>query len=294
MNGMIMDIQKFCLQDGPGIRTTVFFKGCNMQCKWCHNPESMEGKPVLMYQEEKCVRCGKCREVCPKGVHLVDGQMHEIDRSKCEGCNACVKECPVQALSMNGYQASAEQVFAEICKDEKYYVSSGGGVTFSGGEATLQFDFLKELLSLCREKKYHTAVETNGLVSKAHLEELIELTDLFLFDYKVTGEEAHEKWTGVPGKPVLESLALIEKKGGKVVLRCPIIPGVNDTQMHFAAIRKLKEMYSCIEHVEIMAYHDTGKGKWKECGKEYELAHIKTVSAKQKQIWEAEVNRQED
>lgn len=292
MEGIIMEIQRFCLQDGPGIRTTVFLKGCNMRCKWCHNPESMEMPPVLMYREEECTGCGKCSAVCPNGVHQVSAGIHEVDRSKCTGCGVCAGVCPAGALSINGFRVSSSQVMEEICRDEKYYASSGGGVTFSGGEATMQPEFLTELLEECQKRGYHTAVETNGLISPNLLTKLIPLVDLFLFDYKITGQE-HVAWTGVPGDVPLQSLEIIQTLGGKVVLRCPVIPGINDTKLHFAAIRELKRKYSCVDHVEVMAYHDTGKGKWKECGKEYELAYIKTVLPEQKRIWEEEINKEE-
>lgn len=282
MDGIIMEIQRFCLQDGPGIRTTVFLKGCNMKCKWCHNPESMEMAPVLMYREAACIGCGRCIAVCPNGVHELGSEGHKIDRSKCTGCGKCVESCQAEALSVNGYRIDSGQVMEEICKDEKYYKSSGGGVTFSGGEATLQADFLLELLLKCKEKGYHTAVETNGLFSDDVLGKLLPLVDLFLLDYKITGRE-HIDWTGVPGEKVLYNLQEIQKAGGKVVLRCPIIPGINDTELHFAAVRELKSRYSCVDHVEIMAYHATGKDKWKECGKDYTLGHIQTVLPEQKE-----------
>lgn len=292
MDGMIMEVQRFCLQDGPGIRTTVFLKGCNMKCKWCHNPESMEMAPVLMYREEACIGCGKCADVCPNHVHQLNGEGHQLERGGCAGCGACVKSCPAEALTMNGFWTDSSQVMEEICKDEKYYKSSGGGVTFSGGEATMQPEFLTELLAQCKRRGYHTAVETNGLFSGEVLEKLLPVVDLFLLDYKVTGQE-HATWTGAPGEPVLHNLQKIQRAGGKVVLRCPIIPGVNDTEVHFAAIRELKRQYSCVDHVELMAYHDTGKNKWKECGKDYTLGHIRTALPEQKRIWEEKINKEE-
>ena len=188
MVGIVMDIQKFCLQDGPGIRTTIFLKGCNMKCKWCHNPESMELAPVLMYLSEKCIGCKACVRECSNGVHFFEEKTHKIDRSKCTACGACVDTCLYQALSISGTFMTVDEVMKEIVKDDKYYTSSDGGVTFSGGEATLQFNFLLELMKRCKEKGYSVALDTNGLVSPERLKELAKLTDVFLLDYKVTGE----------------------------------------------------------------------------------------------------------
>lgn len=285
MTGVVMDIQKFCLQDGPGIRTTIFLKGCNMKCKWCHNPESMELTPTLMYFDEKCRKCHSCEQVCPYNVHSFVNDTHIIDRMKCKNCGKCVEACLSQALETNGKRYSIEEIMTEVAKDEKYYANSGGGVTISGGEPTLQFEFLLELIKRCKEKSYSVALETNGLISEEKLLLLSRYTDLFLLDYKITGQEKHRHWTGVTNEIVLKTLVSIDRFGGNVILRCPIIPGVNDEDEHFNEIRRLKERHKCIKQVEIMAYHDIGKGKWEQCGKTYELAHIETVSKVQKEIW---------
>lgn len=290
MEGIVMDIQKFCLQDGPGIRTTVFLKGCNMKCKWCHNPESMELEPVLMFQKEKCSRCGSCEGVCPGKVHSLAEGIHTIERQRCTACGACVKVCMNEALSITGEKMDSSRVMEEVEKDEKYYRSSGGGVTFSGGEATIQYEFLLDLLKESKKRGYHTALETNGFLSRKHLEGLHPYTDLFLLDYKITGED-HKKWTGASGEGVEKTLDFLQEKGCAVTLRCPVIPGINDNQMHFEAIRKKKEKYSCISKVEIMAYHSIGKMKWEQCGKQYSLGHIKTVKAEEKKLWEKEAAR---
>ena len=184
---------------------------------------------------------------------------------------------------------TVEAVMKQIDKDAKYYRSSKGGVTFSGGEASLHFELLKKLLTACREKGYHTALETNGLISAAHLKELIPLTDLFLFDFKHSDSDALKKWAGAPLAPILESLAALEDAHAHVWLRCPVIPGVNDTDAHFEAICALKHQYTCIEKAEIMAYHDIGKTKWDALGIPYSLAALKTVSPEQKHIWETKI-----
>lgn len=289
MTGIVMDIQKFCLHDGPGIRTTVFLKGCNMNCKWCHNPESIELEPTLMFTDEKCVKCRICEKVCSEGVHSFENKNHIIDRSKCKHCGKCVDACMNQALDFVGEEYTVEQIMAEIIKDEKYYITSNGGVTFSGGEATMQFEFLLELMRNCKERSYSVVLETNGIISEERLLLLLEYTDLFLLDYKVTGADQHIEWTGVSNKMVYKTLERINSLGGSVILRCPIIPGVNDTDEHFREIRKLKQHYGCVKQVEIIAYHDTGKGKWEQCGKIYEFAHLKTVTKEQKEVWESKI-----
>lgn len=180
MRDLIFDIQRFCVYDGPGIRTTVFFKGCNMHCVWCHNPESFSTDAELLFRHEKCTSCGACTAVCPNGAHEIkaDGT-HVFDRAKCAACGKCAEVCPNDVLELSGREMTVEAVMKQIDKDAKYYRSSKGGVTFSGGEASLHFELLKKLLTACREKGYHTALETNGLISAAHLKELIPLTDLF-------------------------------------------------------------------------------------------------------------------
>ena len=197
---------------------------------------------------------------------------------------------PLYAADIDAGRITEEEaVMKQIDKDAKYYHSSKGGVTFSGGEASLHFELLKKLLTACREKGYHTALETNGLISAAHLKELIPLTDLFLFDFKHSDPDALKKWAGAPLAPILESLAALEDAHAHVWLRCPVIPGVNDTDAHFEAICALKHQYTCIEKAEIMAYHDIGKTKWDALGIPYSLAALKTVSPEQKHIWETKI-----
>ncbi len=285
---LIFDVQRFCVYDGPGIRTTVFFKGCNMHCAWCHNPESFSTEAQLLFRKDKCIFCGACT-VCPNGAHVLEGGEHRFLRERCTGCGLCAAKCPAEALELSGKAMTAGEVMDIIDRDAKYYKSSGGGVTFSGGEASLHRELLTELLKACRERGYHTALETNGLISEEFLTELLPLTDLFLFDCKHTDPEAHKKWTGAPLEPVLDTLERLEKAGAKVILRCPIIPGVNDTKEHFAGIRRLKESHSCIQKAEIMAYHDIGKTKWDALGVPYSLTELKTVSPEQKRLWEAEI-----
>ena len=289
MRDLIFDIQRFCVYDGPGIRTTVFFKGCNMHCAWCHNPESFSTDAELLFRHEKCTPCGACTAVCPNGAHEIkaDGT-HVFDRAKCAACGKCAEVCPNDVLELSGREMTVEAVMKQIDKDAKYYRSSKGGVTFSGGEASLHFELLKKLLTACREKGYHTALETNGLISAAHLKELIPLTDLFLFDFKHSDPDALKKWASAPLAPILESLAALEACACVVAL-----PGHSGRERHgralCEAICALKHQYTCIEKAEIMAYHDIGKTKWDALGIPYSLAALKTVSPEQKHIWETKI-----
>lgn len=285
MKGIVFDIQKFCLYDGPGIRTVVFLKGCTLNCLWCHNPESINRKIQLSYDKNKCNKCCAC-SMCNEGVHIVNSENHIVQFGNCKNCGLCVEVCPMNALKLVGKEVTAEEVVKEILKDKKYYDSSNGGVTFSGGEPTVQFEFLLELLKLCKQNNIMTALETNGIVSKNKLRELTKYVDIFLFDYKISDVEEHKKFTNMEIENVLASLEILNKENAQVVLRCPVIPTINDNIEHFRTIKKLKSKYSNIVSVDIMAYHSTGKYKWEQIGLEYSLMDIKTVDYEQKELWE--------
>lgn len=290
ITGIVLDIQRFAVHDGPGIRTTVFLKGCNLRCAWCHNPESFVVKPQLSYNRSACTSCGACVAACPHGVHtiLADGT-HVLDRSRCTGCGACVEACPQRCLSIFGYPMAAGQVLDEVVKDVKYYSASGGGVTFSGGEPTVQFEFLLACAQLCKAAGVHICLETNGIIPPAHLEKLIPLLDVVLLDYKMTGDEGHKKYTGAGVAGVLTTLDRLCHRGVPVILRCPIIPGINDDSEHFSCIRKLRSTYHNIQNVEVMPYHSLGGHKWDAIGIDYTLRDVVEPTAEQKQNWAAMV-----
>lgn len=285
---VVFDIQRCSLHDGPGIRTTVFLKGCNLRCGWCHNPESYRRAPELGWQESLCTACGRCVPACPNGAHSVADGRHSLDRSLCTACGRCVDYCPNDALRLYGREMTAEEVVAEAMKDERFYRESGGGVTFSGGEAALQGDFLTEALTLCRARGLHTALETNLCLPWATLEGLLPLTDLFLCDFKHHDSAAHRLHCGQGNEEVLANLRRLHKAGAALWLRCPIIPGVNDGHEHFAAIAALSRELRP-QKVELMPYHNTARGKWRALGLANTFEGLPTATQEQKAHWQGEL-----
>jgi pyruvate formate lyase activating enzyme len=236
--GVIFGCQRFSINDGPGIRTSVFLKGCNLRCAWCHNPEGISSKTELSYTEAKCIACGSCAAVCPTGAHRMAEGKHVYDRSACILCGKCVAVCPSAALAIYGNRVTAEEVLKMVLRDRIYY-EEAGGLTLSGGEALLQLDFAMAVLQLCREAKIHCAVETHGMHSFSVCEKVMPLVDAFLFDYKMTDAEMLKKYTGANKQRVMDNLRKLHDAGTKVYVRCPIIPGLNDNEEHIRAIARL-------------------------------------------------------
>lgn len=285
MEGIVFDIQRFSTNDGPGIRTTVFLKGCMMKCKWCHNPESLSTKVQLAYENFKCVGCGKCEEICQKKVHGFVGAEHKINYDLCDNCGKCVDICENEALKFYGRKMSVEQVINEVLKDKKYYGNTGG-VTFSGGEPTMQGDFLLNLLKTSKENGISTAIETNGIIKSEYLKKIMEYTDVFLLDYKASPKK-HENLTGLKSHMVLDTLKILEEYKKTVFLRCPIIQGINDDMEHFENIKKIKNSNSSIIEAEIMPYHSIGKEKWESVGYVYEYMDLESATKDMKEYWQS-------
>jgi len=282
---LVFDIQRSALHDGPGIRTTVFLKGCPLDCLWCHNPEATSSKPQLFFHFDKCKQCGDCVPVCPENVHHLTDGIHTIDYDKCKLCGKCVDACNNNALKIIGKEMTVEQVMKEVRADFDFYKNSGGGITISGGEPLLQYSFAKSLLMLCKQEGINTCVETSGFVSTYKFKEILPLIDVFLFDYKITATEEHVKYTGVSNRAIHENLNAAYDYGTPIILRCPIIPDVNDNDLHFEAIAKLSAKYPNLKGIEILPYHDMGNNKRTSIGRNETLVQLKTVLPETSSSW---------
>lgn len=283
MKTYVIDIQRCSIQDGPGIRTTVFLKGCPLHCLWCHNPESQSFRQELSCSAGLCVKCGACEKVCPQSVHKIQGDTHEIRYQDCIACGNCVEACAIHALHLVGKAYTAEEVLKIVKKDEIFYAQGGGGLTISGGEALSHPAFALELFQKAKEQGIHCCLETSGFASREVMESFLPWVDLVLFDFKVHSQELMKEYVGGDLQRILENLDMIYQAGTGIVLRCPIIPQVNDTPAHFQAIQGLIDKYPGLQGVELMAYHNLGLSKGKNIGKpsqEYE-----TPSKETKATW---------
>ena len=267
MQATIFDIQRFSVYDGPGARTAVFFKGCNLRCRWCHNPESIATQPALEYTPERCIGCGRCIVACPERAHAIDGEgRHVLDRDRCVACLACVDTCFAEALTGVGQAMTPEELVAAVLSDAPYYARSGGGVTLTGGECLLQPEFVREVLTQLKAEDVHTAVDTAGNVPWEWIEPLLPLIDLFLYDLKAVEPAVHEAWTGVSNERILDNLHRLIEQECRVWVRVPLIPGCNDAEM--PAIARFLAPFA-VERVEIMPYHKLAQGKYAALGMEH-------------------------
>lgn len=258
MKATIFDIERNSFVDGPGIRTTVFFKGCNLKCAWCHNPESQDFMPQMMFYEDTCSGCGKCKAICPTP-------------DSCTLCGKCAYYCPANARKICGKQYTVDGVFDEIIKDKTYYDNSGGGTTFSGGECMLQIDFLWEILKKCKENGIHTAVDTAGHISFDHFEKILPYTDLFLYDIKILDSKKHKKYIGVGNELILENLKKLFALNANIWIRIPVIGGVNDQLEEIQNIKDFIFQHGIPQKVELLPYHAMGENKYAAIGRSVQL-----------------------
>ena len=275
--GLVFDIKRYATDDGPGIRTTVFLKGCPLRCWWCHNPEGQVSKPELMYRKNKCTGCFKCSEACPIKALTHREEKLSIDRRLCDLCGECAETCPTGALEFSGKTTSLAEVTKEIEKDKAFYDESDGGVTFSGGEPLMQADFLESLLEECRKRGIHTAVDTCGYAPKKDFAKIMSKVDVFLFDIKVMDERVHKKFTGVSNKLILENFTQLADDGCNILVRFPVIPSINDDERN---VNKTGEFLrkNGIENIHLLPYHRAGIAKYRSLGRRYKLNSVRSPS----------------
>ncbi|MGI6424296.1 MAG: glycyl-radical enzyme activating protein [Tepidanaerobacteraceae bacterium] len=274
--GIVFNIQKLSIHDGPGIRTLVFLKGCPLRCLWCSNPESQKAKPQVASFHKRCIGCGVCEVVCPqKAIKEIDG-LYIIDDELCDDCGICVKECYTNSKQFMGKEMTVEEVVEEVMKDNMFYKRSGGGVTFSGGEPLMQPAFLLALLKEFKKQNVNTAIETSGYCDTEVLKEIADYLDIIHYDIKHMDTDIHKKITGVSNELILKNLKALDSKRKKIIVRIPIIPTYNDSEEHIKSVVDFCSDLKSVEKIELLPYHNLGEYKYKSINREYELSELKT------------------
>ncbi len=277
--GVLFDLKRYSIHDGPGIRTTFFFKGCPLSCWWCHNPEGISPLPVLSWHRNRCIRCGRCVAVCPEGAWSERESGMTWDASLCTGCRICEEKCPTLAIDFAYRKITVRELVKEAEKDIPFYDKSGGGVTFSGGEPFMQPEFLLSCLKALKEKEISTVVDTSGCAPLDSLLEAAEFTDLFLFDLKLLDSEEHKKYTGISNGLILSNLVTLDEKiasigRGGINIRIPLIPGINDSAETLKGFADIAAELAALTGVNILPYHSIGKGKYRDLDREYKMEGI--------------------
>jgi pyruvate formate lyase activating enzyme len=270
---ILFNIQKFCVHDGPGIRTTVFFKGCPLRCNWCHNPESQKFEPELLVQREKCSGCGQCQSHCPHRAAA-----HGFIADRCTACGMCVDYCPGDARAVSGQEYVLDELLAEIAKDAPFYEHSGGGGTLSGGEALCQIDFVAELVRACSHKGIHVTIDTCGQLPFESFARVLDYTGLFLYDLKLADGGRHKQHTGQDNSLILANLERLCLSGAKVHLRLPLIEGINADDANIQGVMAVAKPLG-ITTVALLPYHDIGRDKYRRLGREYPAPEAASPSA---------------
>jgi len=279
VTGVIFNVQRYSTEDGPGIRTTVFIKGCPMHCPWCHNPEGLDSRPELMWYDVRCIGARECLEACPEDALTLTPEGMVIDRELCDACGDCEEACPAAALEVIGRERTAADVAAEALRDKVFYEKSGGGVTLSGGEPALQVDFSLALMGMLKEEGIHLALDTCGGVRWERLKPLVDLSDLVLMDIKIMDEEKHLKHTGVPLELVLENARQVAELGLTLWIRTPVIPGYTDSEENVRAVaRFIRENLPTVERYDLLAFNNTCDAKYRRLDKLFPLSGESLIS----------------
>jgi len=279
-SGQVFDIKRYAINDGPGIRVTIFLKGCPLTCRWCHNPESISPKVQKLYTASKCIGCGECVKVCPLQACELTEEGIKTNVDLCDVCGKCAEVCPAKATEMSGQFESVTDLIEVIEKERPFFEQSGGGVTFSGGEPLLYPKFLVEILDACGERGIHRAVDTSGLAKKDVLLEIADRTDLFLFDLKLMDSEKHKTWTGVDNEVILDNLYALAKTGASIQIRLPLIAGINADDGNIEATAAyVAALPGDKKPVNLLPFHDVGRGKDIKLGQSRDLHKMSEPTA---------------
>lgn len=279
MKHLITDIQRFSLNDGPGIRTTVFFKGCNMRCAWCHNPETLSMSQDLMFYPSKCIGCGKCFDTCPVHAHKIENGVHIIDREICAKCGKCADICYAEALMMSGKEMTVEQIMSEIRQDKAYYDGSNGGVTLSGGEVLCHTEFATEIARACRKEGFSVAIETNLSMPYDHISSLLNEVDIIMADLKLFDDGMHKKYTGLSNKNTIENIIKISDI--PMIIRTPLIDGVTATKENLRSIAKLLEGKENLIYYQLLNFNPLGASKYQSLDKANDFSLLRPYTNEQ-------------
>ena len=275
---MIIDIQRFSLNDGPGIRTTVFLKGCPLHCAWCHNPEAIHAGREMMLYPEKCIGCGRCAAACKTGARRVEDGRLVYEAEKCVSCGACANECFTGAIQVSGVEMTVSEIVDEVMKDADYYRRSGGGVTLSGGEVLMQPQLAKDILKALKDRGVSTAIESSLYADWSLIADVLENVDLVMADLKIADDEQHQRWVGVSNRKIVENLRALNRLGKPLILRTPVIPGINDSNEAIQAIAKIAKDFDNLQYYELLNYNPLGESKYQALNREYLLAGARPLA----------------